>query len=217
MSKDPIHPRNKLRKYVGNLEIYFETGMECLGTILHEDRGLHEGDHWDVKNHPGEKFMYHSLEWSFWFTNRVGVYNVKIFNKRGRVVYEGPLTKDKAKIASENYRYDYLPKELTTATWISYCNKGYRVELHTNEIPMAQQKEYNIDFNIGEMVYDDLTGKDEVILNITLGEGKGKTVGYWLSGDYLEGGRHPWEISKIDLLKRWKEHKEKDKNENQDG
>jgi hypothetical protein len=177
-----------------------------MGTIFHDDRGLHEGPKWDK---PEEKMMYKSLEWSIWFGGQGRIYRIRIFNKRGRIVYEGPLTRDKIKIGKEKYRYNFLPKELTTKQWLSYCEKEYKVELYTNEITEALKKEYNIKFDIGEVVRDDLTSEgDVVILNITLGE-KNKTVGYWVNSQYLMGGRHPWEISKVDWKKRYEEDMKK--------
>lgn len=210
MKEDSNHPGRKLHKYVGNLEFYYETGMECVGTIFHDDRGLSEGPKWDK---PDEKMMYKSLEWSVWFGHPLGVYRIRIFNKRNRMVYEGPLTKDKKKIADNDYRYGYLPKEIAVHKWLEYCSKEYRAEVYTNEVVSAIKTDYNITFDIGETVSDDLLPGDGVIINITFDE-KSKTVGYWLDNDYLMGGRHPWEITKIDWRKRWKEELKDKKDEN---
>lgn len=213
MSKyPPEHPRNKLHKYEGILKLYFETGMECMGVIFHDNRGNHEGPHWDAKNHPNETMTYRSLEWSIWFGDRLCLYNIRIFDKDNNVVYEGPLTNDKRKITNAKYRYGFLPKELDMRLWIKYCQEKYKAELYTNQLTSAIKKEFNIEHEIGTFVYDDLTGKDAVVMNVTLG--KNGTVCYWVNGDYLEGGRHPWELSKIDWMKRWEE--EKKKNGNQD-
>ena len=206
------HPRYQHHLYSGALETYYETGMECIGTIFHDDRGLREGDHWDTKNHPGEKFMYHSLEWSIWFGRPGCIYTARIFNKKGKIVYEGPLTKDKIKMAKEKYRYSYLPKQISTKKWLGYCIKNYRMELYTNELTSALKTEYKVEFEPGEMVYDDLTGQDAVVMNVTFGNNK--TVGYWLSSDYLEGGRHPWEVSKIDWKARLAKELEEEKKKN---
>lgn len=210
MSKYPAnHPKRKLHKYEGILELYYETGMECMGTIFHDNRGNHEGPHWDKKNKPNETMIYRSLEWSIWFGGRLCVYNIRIFDKENNLVYEGPLTKDKRKIVADKYRRSFLPKELDKRLWIKYCQEEYRAELYTNELTHGLKKEYNIEFDIGEMVYDDLTGKDAVICNVTLGTNpKTKTVGYWVNGDYLDGGRHPWEISKINWSDRLKKDME---------
>ena len=208
------HPRYKHHTYVGSLETYFETGMECMGTIFHDDRGLYEGDHWDAQNHPGEKFMYHSLSWSIWFGARGCIYTARIFNKKGKVVYEGPLTKDKIKMGREKYRFSYLPKELSTRRWLTFCQKNYRMELYTNELATAIVDEYKIEYKPGDVVYDDLTGKDVVVMNVTIG--KNKTIGYWVNSDHLEGGRHPQELTKIDWAARWKKQFEEEKEKNQE-
>jgi hypothetical protein len=197
------HPKLKLHKYVGLLEFYFETGMEQMGIIFHDDRGNHEAPKWDK---PEETMIYRSLSWSIWFGNKLGKYNIIIFDKENNIVYQGPLTKDKRKIVANKYKYSFLPKEIDKKDWLHYVQNEYRAELYTNELTDAIKKEYRLDFDIAEMVHDDLTGKDAVICNVTLG--KDKTVGYWVNGDYLDGGRHPWEITKIDWMKRMKEEME---------
>lgn len=61
-------------------------------------------------------------------------------------------------------------------------------------------------FNIGEDVWDDLTNKKAKIIGITFSSGYTQgnlcrksvdTIGYWLDNEYLYGGRHPWEITKL--------------------
>jgi ribose 5-phosphate isomerase RpiB len=66
----------------------------------------------------------------------------------------------------------------------------------------------HFEFEVGEKVHDDLTHKEATIICIEFKDGckQGefahalKTIGYWLDNDYLGGGRHPWEISKIRRL-----------------
>lgn len=62
------------------------------------------------------------------------------------------------------------------------------------------------EFSVGDKVWDDLTGKEAEIIGISFSNGYTEgnkyrcameTVGYWLDNDYLSGGRHPWEISKL--------------------
>ena len=65
---------------------------------------------------------------------------------------------------------------------------------------MALEKEYYLEHKIGSFVHDDLTSKDVLLFNVTFG--KDKTIGYWVNDDYLEGGRHPWELSQIDWRKK---------------
>jgi hypothetical protein len=202
-----IHPKLKLRQYTGILEFYYETGMEgCMACIFHDDRGNHEAPKWDK---PEETMTYRSLSWSIWFGDRLNRYNIRIFDKANAVVYEGPLTKDKRKIVASKYAFSFLPKEIDKKDWLKYCQEEYRAELWTNALTDALKKKYSLEYDIGDVVFDDLTGKDAVIINISLGtDEKTLTAGYWVNGDYLEGGRHPWEISKIDWMKRMKDERE---------
>jgi hypothetical protein len=52
------------------------------------------------------------------------------------------------------------------------------------------------DFFIGQTIFDDLTETKAKIINITTDK-NGRT-GIWLNNDYLKGGRHPWEITKLE-------------------
>ncbi|HEY2525794.1 MAG TPA: hypothetical protein VGI29_12095 [Candidatus Binataceae bacterium] len=45
----------------------------------------------------------------------------------------------------------------------------------------------------GETVWDNLTGRNAKILRVDMDEFG--NVAVWLEGDYLGGGRFPWEIS----------------------
>jgi len=62
------------------------------------------------------------------------------------------------------------------------------------------------EFNIDEKVFDDLTGTEAIIIGITFSAGYTEgnllrnscnCIGYWLNNQYLEGSRHPWEITKL--------------------
>jgi hypothetical protein len=62
------------------------------------------------------------------------------------------------------------------------------------------------EFNVGDEVIDGLTDKKAKIIGISFSHGHADgnecqfavmTIGYWLDNDYLGGGRHPWEISKL--------------------
>lgn len=59
---------------------------------------------------------------------------------------------------------------------------------------------------VGTRVIDDLTGEEATIIGVSFTEGymNGNklrrsigAIGYWLDNDYINGGRHPWEISEI--------------------
>jgi hypothetical protein len=48
-------------------------------------------------------------------------------------------------------------------------------------------------FKIGQVVRDDLTGKTVTIERINIDTNG--NVGLWVSSKYLDGGRHPWEVT----------------------
>lgn len=61
------------------------------------------------------------------------------------------------------------------------------------------------EFNVGDIVWDDLTGTTTEIIGISFSHGYTEgnltryslfTIGYWVKNDYLDGGRYPWEISR---------------------
>lgn len=205
------HPRYQHQHYSGVLELYFETGMECMGTIFHDNRGLHEGvDYAD----PTKKRMYHNLEHTIWFGNKMGIYTIRVFDKQDKIVYEGPLKKDKYAIARHKYAYSFLPQEVPARDWVEWCRQEYRAELYTNELTSAFRKG-KTEYDIGEIVEDSVTGKDVVIHNMTL---KSDSVAYWVSDDVRDGYRLDSEIKKIDWQARWNRDREalKAKNEQTD-
>lgn len=216
MSEEKVHPKKVLHKYVGTLEAYYETGMEgCHLIMLHDDRGLRPGPKWD---NPAEIMNYHSLEWAVVFDKK-GYFAANIYDKEGNLVYEGKLTMDRQKVIKAKHQASFIPKEIPTKTWFEYVRKEYKAEIFTNYVLDPIRKEYNVEFQAGDLVHDDLTGKDAIITTITLGDSPGKPIGYWVNNDYLEGGRHPWELTKVDMIARWRAEfeKEKKKNGNQDG
>jgi len=54
-------------------------------------------------------------------------------------------------------------------------------------------------FKVGQIVKDDLTGKVVTIERINV-DTKGN-VGLWVSSEYLDGGRHPWEVTTEEEMK----------------
>lgn len=59
-------------------------------------------------------------------------------------------------------------------------------------------------FDIGEHVYDDLTRSERVVIGVSVdigtvdGQQHSDVIeGYWVDSNYLHGGRHPWELSKL--------------------
>jgi hypothetical protein len=212
VSEEKVHPKKVLHKYVGVLEAYYETGMEGMHLImLHDDRGLRPGPKYDD---PTVTMNYHSLEWGLVFDKK-NYFAANIFDKEGNLVYEGKLTMDRKKVVDAGYRASFIPKEIDIGTWFKYIREEYRAEVYTNLVLDPIRKEYNIEHQAGDLVHDDLTGTDVILTTITLGTDPVKTVGYWVANDYLEGGRHPWEITKIDMVARWRAEIAKEKaNEN---
>jgi hypothetical protein len=51
-------------------------------------------------------------------------------------------------------------------------------------------------FNLGEIVFDDLINDLATITKVDVD--KNGNVGYFVDNTYLGGGRHPWELSKIE-------------------
>ena len=208
MVDEKVHPKKVLHKYVGNLEAYYETGMEGMHLImLHDDRGLRPGPKWDD---PTVTMNYKSLDWGV-VLDKKGYFAANIFDKEGNLVYEGRLTMDRKKVAEAEYRASFVPAEIDIITWFKYIREEYRAEIYTNYVLDPIRKERNIEFQAGDLVYDDLTGKDVIVTTISFGERIDAPIGYWVSSDYLEGGRHPWELTKIDLVARWKAEIEAEK------
>lgn len=55
-------------------------------------------------------------------------------------------------------------------------------------------------FIVGDIVFDDLT-QDAVEITKIVVDDNGN-IGYFVSSDYLGGGRHPWELSGFEDLKQ---------------
>lgn len=113
----------KLGEYYGTLETYFETGMECLGFILHDNRGLHRAPSFDneTKDYTGPEQEYHSLEWTIFF-DKTPQY-IEVYEDDGSVLYKGSLTLDRAKMRETGYRYSFIPKEVPLQAWFGWFSQ----------------------------------------------------------------------------------------------
>jgi hypothetical protein len=68
-------------------------------------------------------------------------------------------------------------------------------------------KSIDFEFEVGEEVFDDLTGQKAKIICVQYKNGARKeelsiachTVGYWVDNDYLGGGRESWELTKLKI------------------
>lgn len=77
-------------------------------------------------------------------------------------------------------------------------------------IPVIDDNGYpSYDFKVGDTVKDDLTRKITTIKRIE--HDKHGNSGIWLvDSSYLEGARHPWELTKIEKYDDWKKRVKND-------
>lgn len=70
------------------------------------------------------------------------------------------------------------------------------------------QMHIDTEFSVGDTVLDTLTQTRARVVGISVGIGRvyeggllcnyhGVVIGYWLNSEYLNGGRHPWEVDHI--------------------
>lgn len=179
----------KLRRYSGNLELYFETGMEQMGCIFHDDRGLH-----------GENKQFKSLEWAHFF-GKYYEYAIRIFKKDGSIAYEGSLTLDRHKLAKASYSFSFLPEEMPAHEWVEFCDQEHRAVLYTNDVTLAEVQTYDIKHQIGSQVTDLLTNTKVFVLNVNLLEDKKFT--YLVGSEFEDGIRTPNQLEAIDWRKQF--------------
>jgi len=127
--------------YTGTLEFFFETGMEGLASILHDDRGWYEKPSWnnETKKEDGPVARYKSLEWSTFI--RGGEY-LTVYDKDDKVIWEGLLLRDTEACAKQDYRLHFLPQRISYEDWVEWCQKEYKAEILTNEPVLAENEEY---------------------------------------------------------------------------
>lgn len=132
-----------MNKYVGIIELYYETGMEGHhAALFHSDTGNREGPKWD---NPEETMIYRSLDHSIWLGKK-NKYNVKIYNKEGtEVEYEGPLTYSRERVKEKNYILTFVPKEVDFKTFVKWLTDERKCELETDACLVHEEdwhKEY---------------------------------------------------------------------------
>lgn len=127
--------------YKGTLEFYFETGMEGLSSIVHDDRGWYEAPSFnnDTKKMDGPKERYKSLEWGVFIKG--GEY-LTVFDNDDEIIWEGLLLRDTLAVKDKGYRHHFLPQRVSYEDWSEWCNKEYKVEIQTNEPVLAEQEDY---------------------------------------------------------------------------
>jgi len=123
--------------YSGTLEFYFETGMEGLASILHDDRGWREEPSWDNKTqkNDGPLKKCKSLEWCTFM--RGGEY-LTVFDEEGSVLWEGLLFRDTEATKDKDYRHHFLPQRIPYEDWAKWCREEYRAEIQTNAPVLAE-------------------------------------------------------------------------------
>ena len=140
MSKQQKKASDQLNEYSGHLETYHEMGMECIGAILHDDRGIKPNEDYteDGKNGPKN---FQSLSWAIFF-RRHAKYNIVIYDDKGEVFYSGPLSASRERMKEFSYRYSFMPNEISPEDWFTCLGKKYKAKVKTNELVMAQDPEY---------------------------------------------------------------------------
>jgi hypothetical protein len=86
------------------------------------------------------------------------------------------------------------------------CKVGDDIVIETKINPPLS-KTINLPFIVGEKVRDDLTCKEATVIGIEYFDGRKYgsnitqlgSIGVWLDNEYLNGARHPWEVSKLEL------------------
>lgn len=126
-------PEDQFRnKYIGTIESYFETGMENFGVIIHDDRGITKGRAFnnETKLWDGPEMDFKDLGWAIFLNNKKCF--IKVF-ENGVVIYSGPLTNSKSKLAKANYAVSFLPEEVEQHIFLDWVKRELKVELYTNE------------------------------------------------------------------------------------
>lgn len=129
---------NKLNTYKGNLELYYETGMEgCHAPILHDDRGIYKapGYNKDTKKWDGPDEEFHSFNWTMWFK---GGEHLKVF-ENNKIIFDGIVTKDRQKIRDFKYALGFIPKEVEILEWLRWFQHELRAEILTDELVDAEK------------------------------------------------------------------------------
>ena len=67
--------------------------------------------------------------------------------------------------------------------------------LDVDSIPFYELGEPERTLRVGDEVWDDLTYTKARVVRIQVNAGQ--TAGIWLDNDWVGGGRHPWEISRL--------------------
>jgi hypothetical protein len=137
--------KNYKYTYEGNLELYYETGLEGLACILHDDRGIFKSESYNPNTGKwdGPLEDMRSIEWTLWFKG--GEY-IKIFNpKNDSVIYEGSLTKNFEEMRRQQFGFTFIPQEIKTEDWLIWCQKEYRAIVQS-DLPVLAEQDNSLNF-----------------------------------------------------------------------
>jgi len=132
--------KNKAFRYYGELGTYFETGMEGIAFILHDDRGIKKSPDFndETKKWDGPLREFHSIEWTHFIS---GGEHIRIFEKNGAILYDGPITNDREKVAKARpYRIFFAPKEMELGEWARVVNEKLKAEIWVDKPVSAEEK-----------------------------------------------------------------------------
>jgi len=109
-----------LGEFSGTLETYFETGMECLGFILHDDRGITNSPSFNnsTKKWDGPIQEFHSIDWTIWLDKKGQ--KIEVYGEDGSIEYTGDLTLNRQALAKFGYRHSFIPNEVDFDTWCKW-------------------------------------------------------------------------------------------------
>lgn len=113
----------KINEYSGTLETYFETGMESIALILHDDRGLGE-------KMPNSEERFHSMGWTFFIQDGD---DLTVYNKDKTHIWSGTIKKDRAAMSKDGYYLSIVPIGVSVDEWVSWFSRGYRGVLKRRE------------------------------------------------------------------------------------
>lgn len=107
-------------KYTGQLTYHMEMGCYPWPQF-HDDRGLN-----------GDKLQYWNWEWTINFDKKTKLANIKIYNKKNEMVYDGPWTYCKVNTSQNNYFTS--PKEVPPKEWIKWCAYNFTAIIEAEQI-----------------------------------------------------------------------------------